>query len=418
MLSRIANAARFRHPVKRRALAGLLVAALAVAPPAPVAADETNRPALQIDADFPGGNIVVGRIDGDEVFLHQDLRETTGNWFYWCFRVRGAEGRTLRFNFTKTDVLGARGPALSTDGGRTWQWLGTNVVAGRTFTYAFPAETSEAFFSLGMTYTERHWRDFMARLGPRPGLKTGTLCQTPKGRSAEFIRVGKVNGTPAHRVALTARHHACEMMASYELEGIIGAVLADDATGRWLREEVEFLIVPFMDKDGVEDGLQGKNRTPHDPNRDYLGESLYPTVAALKQLLPVWSDGKLRLALDLHCPYLKGAGAERIHFVGGPDAGQWERAGRFCNILERVRTGPLVYRPEDNIPYGKSWNTLAEPRMFGRWAAGLPGVHFATTVELPYANALGKAVNAESARAFGRDLARAIHEYLAAEGAH
>ncbi|MCK5803638.1 MAG: peptidase M14, partial [Lentisphaeria bacterium] len=58
-----------------------------------------------IDSDFAGGNIVVENVDGDEVRLHQDLRDTARDWFYWCFRVRGAEGRTLRFLFTTSRAL-------------------------------------------------------------------------------------------------------------------------------------------------------------------------------------------------------------------------------------------------------------------------------------------------------------------------
>ena len=54
-----------------------------------------------IDCEFPGGNIVVDAIEGDTVSLHQDLRDTRGDWFYWYFRVRGAAGRTLNFKFTK-----------------------------------------------------------------------------------------------------------------------------------------------------------------------------------------------------------------------------------------------------------------------------------------------------------------------------
>lgn len=417
MLFRAVNVVRFRPQLVCHALALPLALALAATPAGARAAATTNQPLVRIDADFPGGNIVVERVDGDQIFLHQDLRETAGDWFYWCFRVRGAEGRTLQFNFTKSAVMGARGPALSTDGGRTWQWLGTNVVAGKSFTHIFPADASEAFFSFAMPYTERNWLDFLARLGPHPALVLETLCQSRNGRNVELVRLGKVDGIPAHRVALTARHHACEMMASYALEGVIETVLAEDDTGGWLREHVEFMIVPFMDKDGVEEGLQGKNRLPHDPNRDYQGMPHYPSVKALKQRLPAWSDGKLRFALDLHCPYIRGAGSERIHFVGGPDLKQWARAGRFCAILARVQTGPLPYRPEDNIPHGKSWNTVVEPKMFGRWAAGLPGVDFASTVELPYATARGAEVNAESARAFGHDLARAMREYLLTETA-
>lgn len=389
----------------RNGLSLILLATLGAAPLA-------GASSVQIDANFPGGNIVVERMEGDTVFLHQDLRETAGDWFYWCFRVRGAAGRTLQFQFTKSPVIGARGPAHSRDGGRTWQWLGTNIVTGQSFTHHFPADATEDFFSLAMPYTERNWRIFLARVGASPALAVETLCQSPHGRDVELARLGQIHRPPAHRVALTARHHACEMMMNYALEGIIEAVLAEDETGRWLREHVEFLIVPFMDKDGVEEGLQGKNRLPHDPNRDYQGMPHYPSVKALKQRLPAWSERKLRFALDLHCPYIRGAGSERIHFVGSPYPVQWARARRLCDLLARGQTGPLPYYPEDNIPYGKSWNTVAEPKMFGRWAAGLPGVDFATTIELPYATVRGVEVNAATARAFGHDLARAMREYL------
>ena len=69
----------------------------------------------EIDADFPGGNVVLERIEGDEVHLHQDPRDTAGFWFYWYFRVRARGGRTLTFHFTKGNVIGVRGPAVSTD---------------------------------------------------------------------------------------------------------------------------------------------------------------------------------------------------------------------------------------------------------------------------------------------------------------
>ena len=139
-----------------------------------------------------------------------------------------------------------------------------------------------------------------------------------------------------YRLAFTCRHHACECLASYELEGIIEAMLAQDETGRWYREHVSAVFVPFVDKDGVEDGDQGKNRRPHDHNRDYAGDSIYPTVAAIKTLLPEWSGGRLDLALDLHCPSRMDS---RISFVGGPDPTIWERVQQLSKTLEETRSG-------------------------------------------------------------------------------
>lgn len=98
--------------MKRRELIGAVLYAVPV------------ENAVKVDCGFPGGNIVVDRIEGDSVQLHQDLRDTEGDWCYWHFRVRGTGGRRLSFQFTRSAAVGARGPAVSVDKGRAWKWLG------------------------------------------------------------------------------------------------------------------------------------------------------------------------------------------------------------------------------------------------------------------------------------------------------
>ncbi|MCR4414206.1 MAG: M14 family zinc carboxypeptidase [Thermoguttaceae bacterium] len=378
---------------------------------------ESNAAELRVDAEIPAGNIVVERIEGDRVELRQDLRDTEGWWFYWHFRVRGAAGRTLTFRFTNGNPIGVRGPALSNDAGQTWRWLGAESVRDASFRHSFGPDENDVRFCFAMPYVEANLRAFLARHAKNPCLRAETLCVTKKGRPVERLHLGKLDGSPKHRVFVTCRHHACEMMASWALEGLMESVLDDAEHGRWLRENVEFLVVPFVDKDGVEQGDQGKNRKPHDHNRDYLGASIYPSVAAIRELVPTWSQGLLDLALDLHCPWIRGGGSgpgsnEQIVLVGGPGAETWARQQALGKVLQEVQRGPLVYDPKHNIPHGVGWNTGAEPRSCSRWAATLPGTHTAVTVELPYANAGGKPVTAESARAFGHDLARAIARYV------
>ena len=370
---------------------------------------------LIIDSEFPGGNLLIDRVQGDRVFLCQDVRDTRGTWFWWHFRVRGAAGRTLTFAFTKGNVIGVRGPAVSTDGGRTWAWLGKEAVKGASFTDTFAPDADKVRFCFAMPYFEADLRRFLGRFEGDPHLKADTLCTTRKGRKTERLHAGQLNGEPDHRVLVTCRHHCCECMASYALEGLVETILTGEDAGKWLREHVELLAIPFMDKDGVEDGDQGKNRKPHDHNRDYGDKPIYPAVRAIKRLVPEWSGGKLRLALDLHCPWIRGGHNEVIYLVGSPDARIWHEQQRFGQTLERVLAGPLKYRAADNLPFGKSWNTarnFADGLSFSRWAAGLPGIVLATTIEIPYANASGCEVNPASARAFGHDLAKAIRAYL------
>ncbi|HWH71980.1 MAG TPA: hypothetical protein VNT26_21640 [Candidatus Sulfotelmatobacter sp.] len=140
------------------------------------------------------------------MFVHQDLRDTAGDWFYWQFRVRGAAGRTLKFQFTKSDVIGVCGPAVSRDAGRTWTWLGTNTLEGASLRYTFPLEEHDTRFAVAVPYLESNLRDFLGRCPGNGTLKIETLCRSAKGRSVELLRVGQIRGEPKARVLLTARH--------------------------------------------------------------------------------------------------------------------------------------------------------------------------------------------------------------------
>ena len=371
-----------------------------------------------IDCDYPGGNIIVEKREGERMYLAQDLRDTEGNWFSWSFRVRGAAGRRLEFCFTNGDVIGARGPACSVDGGERWDWLGLATVAGPSFRFDFSSGHGEVMFCMTIPYLERDLQDFLARHHGDEAVRCDSLCLTEGGRKAEVLHAGRLDGNPRHRLLLTARHHCCESLASYALEGIVESALGTDRLGEWYRANVEIMAVPFMDKDGVEQGDQGKNRRPHDHNRDYGKDSIYTTVTALKRLVPEWSNGNLRIALDPHCPYLKGGATnEAIYFVGGKNRANWERVCDFSEVLEECQRGPLRYAALNNLAFGRGWNTASNydgGKSCGAWTSELPGISFGTTIEIPYANADGQEVNAGSARLFGRDLARAIRIYLEA----
>jgi len=376
----------------------------------------SGKNGFEIDADYPGGNIIVERIEGDTAYIHQDISDTKGEWwFYWNFRVCGAAGRKLKFQFTNKNPIGVHGPAVSTDTGKNWSWLGAASVKGSSFSYSFAEDAGEVRFCFTMPYQQVDLQRFLKRHANNPNLLVKELCKTRKGRTVERLHLGRLQGEPTYRVLLTCRNHACETMASYVLEGILEAALAKTDDGRWFRENVEIMSVPFMDKDGVEDGDQGKNRKPHDHNRDYSGKSIYPSVRTIRQFVPKWSRGRLKVAFDLHCPGIRGTHNEVIYIVGSPYPAIWREQCKFAKVLETVLTGSLNYRAKDNLPFGTAWNTAknySAGKSCSRWTSELEGIRLGASFEIPYANADGQSVTAESARAFGRDLARAIRRYL------
>ena len=284
-----------------------------------------------------------------------------------------------------------------------------------SFTYAFDARKWEVRFCFSIPYLESNLYEFLHGHADNSHLAVRELCRTRKGRSVECLHVGRIEGNPKYRILLTARHHACEMIASYSLEGLLGSALADTDLGRWYQNNVEILVVPFVDKDGVEDGDQGKNRKPHDYNRDYANQSVYPSVRVIRRFVPQWSQGRLDVVLDLHCPYISGKNNEVIYLVGSSNPTIWKQQQRFAAVLESVKTGALPYSARSSLPFGTDWNTArnyGEQKSCSRWGAEQAGIRLATTIEIPYANVSDTIVTIDNARAFGRDLALALRHYL------
>jgi dienelactone hydrolase len=367
-----------------------------------------------ISSDFAGGNIVHVKTEADTIWLKPDLSETAGDWFYWYFKVSNISGKQLFFQFTMDNQFAAFGPAYSINNDHSWKWYGENRVHNNGFSISFSPEDTVAWFCTAFPYTGKDLDSFLGQSKITDGLVRDTLCLSPEGRVIEKLSIQPSGDGPRTRVLITARHHACEMMANYVLEGIIESIV-NEVDLEYLREKVEFLIVPFVDKDGVENGEQGKNRIPRDHNRDYAGESIYQSTAAIRDEIPAWSDGRLKIALDLHCPWIKGKYHEWISLVGKKDPVMEAAQIRFCELLEENARGELPFRSRDFLPYGTDWNvggSYTKGMSFSQWATGIDNISLATTIEFPYANILGIQVSKDNARAFGKAVSFALMDYL------
>jgi len=369
---------------------------------------------IKVSSDFPGGNIVVNKVSGDTLWVKPDLSFTSGKWFYWYFKVSGVSNKTVTFKFDQKNVFAKYGPAYSINNDENWKWYGENRIKNNSFSFAFSEQDTVGFFSVAFPYTEKNLDQFLEDLPHRELLIIDTLCFSPENREVEKIIIPSLNKEPKYKVLITARHHACEMMASYVLEGIIKSIL-NDRDLQLLREDVEFMIVPFVDKDGVENGEQGKNRIPRDHNRDYSGDSKYHSTATLRSIIPAWSNNKLRIALDIHCPWISGKGNESIYTVGLSNPKLEQRQILFSQLLEENSVGELKSYHKDFLPFGKSWNTdsnYLNGMGFIQWASSLEGISVATSIEFPYANISGLMVSKDNARIFGQAVAYSIKEYL------
>ncbi len=375
---------------------------------------------LSIDCRFPGGNIKVHDIQGDTVFVSPDLRDTRTSWFYWAFRVCGVAGRTLVFRFLSDHPVGTRGPAVSTDGRRTWRW--TNEAFDQdSFRTTIPAD--ETYLCFAPLYTQENWDRFIAdetvlAKNASNGFEPGFFAESRKGRPVEILHAGAPANKAARHVVFTARHHCCEMIADWTMEGIVSTVLdGDSADAAWLRENVSFSFVPFVDKDGVEDGDQGKNRAPHDPNRDYAAGH-YASVRSFKRLLPEMAAGRKILFIDLHSPWSRTNEHEWYYSLGPDNPARPEIDARWRRFREElakaVADGPLAYEPKWDIPGGVGYNQSSRMGTSScAWCDTLPNTWCGFCMEFGY-GLCGGVFTRERGRDLGRRCMRAtVHTVCA-----
>jgi len=359
---------------------------------------------VTIDADFPGGNVAVEGIDGDTVRVAPDLRGDNP-WFYWYFEARSSKPGRVRFVFPekvigfKNGAIGLQGPAISTDRGKSWTWMGTDNVAGSSFHYDFARADQRVRFAVSIPYVQADLDAFLKRNAGNSHLATSVLTKSRHGRDVELLQIGKP-GPEVQAVLFSGRHHAAETIASYVLEGFLQEAMSDSPAGEAFRKKYVLYAVPFVDKDGVEAGDQGKNRKPHDHNRDYIEKSIFPEVQAIKQLDKTVD---FRLALDFHCPTLVMEDHQVMYFVGakGHPKYNFENVSELAGWIKKglpnsAPVGPLVWLKDETNP----------SPTFARYFGVKDGAIMSATVEIPFAPP-GKATDPASCRKYGQVMLQA-----------
>ena len=353
---------------------------------------QTKEKLMKIHRDFTGGNIRFVRQEGDTVWLENEIRDTTRDWFYWAFCAEGAAGQTLTFRFAQGKRVGYWGPAVSHDL-EEWRWLDQRD--GEGFTYRFAPDEDRVYFAHHLLYHP----DRFFRFARENGYQVRTLCQSKKGREIPCLRFGSGETV----MLLTARHHACESTGNYVLEGVLSSLAERPIPG------VRVLCVPFVDFDGVVDGDQGKDRAPHDPNRDYdTFPALYPAVEEIRREA---DRAKILYGFDFHAPGHNGGEHDHIYIVRN-SVSRIGRFDRFSALLEQNLTpDAMKYSPADDCQPNTRWNKPS-PNFGYTMTHRYPGCRLAFSLESTYAGTPDNKTSAPRLIALGRCFAEAVRIYM------
>jgi hypothetical protein len=360
-----------------------------------------------ISTNFPGGNAIVKELGPNEYEIDADQRIGTMEWFYWCFKLTNLENQEYIFRFPK-NRMSQKGYAISVDNGLNWVWADPKTIQDTTIKYKGNASTKEVILSMGMTYTLKNWEHFLALKNEYNCFLQETLCLTRGKRITPLLRIKSKNPTTS-KIIITARHHCCEMMASYMVEGLVDFAFRNN--NQLAFENTEFVVIPFVDLDGVEAGDQGKGRAPYDHNRDYGEKSIYPEIPAIKNEVSKNKSIKT-ITIDLHCPHLKGTWNEQVYIVGSGFEKNCQAQKDFLSIIEKENKGPLPFSQKNILPFGVEWNTNQLVLSCTSWCTTQAQVILAASIELPYGIAEGQEVNQTTARKLGEILCLSLVKFV------
>lgn len=339
------------------------------------------------DTAFPTGNGLIYNV-GTVTAVRPDLRDSTGDRWYWHVRLPSRAGAVFRLG--KSSALGRFGPAVSDDG-IEYRWLCSEPRAHEDLTVEVPAGVAYACATIpyGLAQLGRFLDECRSR-----GAAVGPIGTSSGGIPVPAAVIGPLDAKVV--LVVLGRLHACEAVASHVVEGIVDRFCETPPPGAGL------VCVPAVDVEGLARGDQGKGRQPHDHNRDFGDATRLPETAAVRRL--VGGIGPSIVAVDVHTPGLVGPLEEVPYLVSCGAAEEHDEiahlAAELSAALDR-RTSPVQI-----LDFDGAWNTGVEAplRSFSGWVRSRPSARLAFTVEYPNAVDSDEAVTQTTAHRFGSAL--------------
>lgn len=354
------------------------------APPATVAGTACRSASVTITLDFDGAPPLACAVTGERDF---DLLVTPEHappinpspWYAFRYEASGEAPVRVRLRY-----LGGRHrypPRLAVEGG--WQVLAAEVSDdGKTAQIDLPA--GAGLVAAQELIDPQHTDQALARWSKAAGAPVFTLGRSHDGRAIEAVRLGRKDAP--RLVVLIGRQHPPEVTGAIAMEAFVDALAARAGN----LGDVQVLVVPMLNPDGVVRGHWRANRGAVDLNRDW-GAFTQPETRSVKAWLDALPAGvRPVLMVDFHST------ARNLFYVQGEDEANEAQArflGAWLGGKEQAFPGyPFTLEPRNANP-----------------GSGTTKNWFHQTYAIPaYTYEVGDNADRDAARAAARALAEAM----------
>jgi hypothetical protein len=214
-------------------------------------------------------------------------------WYAFRYAASGAEGISVTLKYT-----GARHryPPKLIQGDKVISVPAE--VSGDGASALFDLPTGTGIVAAQEPFDSARHELLLDRLANLPQARRIEIGRSLDGRPVSAAHVG--NPAAPSLVVLLGRQHPPEVTGAIAMEAFLLELVAQVEAGRIADRQIQFLIVPLLNPDGVARGHWRANRGAKDLNRDW-GEFSQPETRAVKNWLEALPQGVRPIAmLDFH----------------------------------------------------------------------------------------------------------------------
>lgn len=324
---------------------------------APPVAERTacRTPAAQLEFDFSGAGNLACTITGERHFTLLVTPEhippiNPSPWYAFRYKAEGIAHLTVTMRY-----LGAQhrySPKLRGDDG---VWRELQAERGDNGTYAILrlppggglVAAQEMILPANVLADLARWADMS-------GTEPFTLGGSHDGHAIAAIRLGRPDAQKL--VVLIGRQHPPEVTGAVAMRAFVDALVTERQRSPEAFTDVQFLIVPMMNPDGVLRGHWRANRGGQDLNRDW-GKFTQPETRAVKKWLDAVPTGvRPVLMVDFHST------SSNLFYVQGKNEASGSQREFLAYWLERQKDSlpgyPFTIEPRNANPQSgtaKNW---------------------------------------------------------------
>ncbi|MHB1766787.1 MAG: M14 family zinc carboxypeptidase [Phycisphaerae bacterium] len=255
------------------------------------------------------------------------------NWF--VFRVRGAKGKTIRFDLTNgnikwwqtlnpvysyckslshlrslkstavahaTATQAFDGTVLPDTSGQSWHYIANTWRDGEDLCLVQTFAHNSAYIAMRYPYTVAYNQRFLGSLKANPNCQVVTIGKSQHGRPLQVVEIPRPKagaGKNKPGILIYAREYGDEIDGSWLAQGAIQFLVSDSPAAQKLRANYEFLVIPILDPDGAAVNDHGNE-----------AESFVPVAAVAREESSVFADffqkwintgHRIDIALNEHC---------------------------------------------------------------------------------------------------------------------